>query len=824
MKIRRLTSRILFALIFCALALVFAPGDTLCSGTITASGDDNYPPYVYLDDSGAPSGFSVDIFIAVAEVTGLEATVSLGPWSVVRADLEAGRVDMLIGMILSEERAQYVDFSHPHITMYHSMFIREDSDIRSIDDILGREVIVQRGDIMDDYIKGLGIAGGVVEVDSPAEGLRLLASGRHDCFLGENIQGLLAIERNRLDNVTTTGAPLFPLKFCFAVRNGDRELLEKLNDGLAIIARTGAYDEIYERWFGLVEPGNVPLRRILVYFLIAIAPVVLIAQALALWTWSLRRKVSIKTESLRRELAERRKAEDALRNSEEKYRSLFENSRDALGLARPDGAIIDVNRAWLELFGYTREEIIGRDVHMVYSDPADREKLKTALETSGYLRDYEVSMQRKDGTHLICLVTATVRHNPDGTVRYYQTNTHDITQQRNLELQFLQSQKMETVGRLAGGIAHDFNNLLSVIIGNTDLLLISLPPDSPMIRELNDIMETAGRAADLVRQLMAFSRSQITNTKRLNLNTVIADMDRMLRRLIGENILLSEQPSEGLWDVHADITQLQQVITNLVVNAHDAISDNGALTISTANLTIAPGDTYHNDHLVPGEYVTLTVEDDGEGIDPDVLPKIFDPFFTTKRDGMGTGLGLSTSYGIARQHGGTVTVRSERGSGAAFTVILPRYDGSVPAEEIADPEPESLTGSEHIFVIEDDDAVRKMIVSVLSRFGYTIEEASDGVDALTMLDENPGMAFDLVLSDIVMPNMSGTVFAEQLKARRPGAKILFMSGYTEEHLTGDTASGGFRFIHKPFKPSELTQAIRDILDETTGAIPSGREG
>ncbi len=814
---RRFAPYIFIVSICCAFALVLAPGIARCSGIINASGDNNYPPYVYLDDSGNPSGFSIDIFKAVAEVMGLEATITLGPWYDVRDDLEAGRVDMLIGMILSEERAQYVDFTRPHITIYHSMFVRKGSDIASIDDLRGRDVIVQQGDIMDDYIRELGIADGVITVESPAEGLRLLALGLHDCFLGEKLQSLLAIERYGLDNVAATGVPLFPRKFCFAVRDGDRELLDKLNAGLAVIARTGAYDEIYERWFGLVEPEHVPLRKILAYILIAIAPVVLIAAALALWTWSLRRQVGIKTESLRRELAERRKAEDALRASEDKYRSLFENSRDALGLALPDGGIIDVNRSWLELFGYTRDEVIGKDVRMLYPDPADREKLKTALETTGYLRDYEVGMRKKDGSPLICLVTATVRYNPDGDVLYYQTNTHDITQQRNLERQFLQSQKMETVGRLAGGIAHDFNNLLSVIIGNADLLLNNLPPDNPMTRELGDIMETALRAADLVRQLMAFSRSQISNPKRLNLNMVIDDMDRMLRRLIGEHIMLSEQPSEGLWDIHADITQIQQVVTNLVVNARDAIPENGVITISTANLTIAPGDTCHDARLGPGEYVTLTVEDDGEGIDPDVLPKIFDPFFTTKRDGKGTGLGLSTSYGIARQHGGAVAVRSEIGAGTAFTLIIPRCDDALPTGETTVPEPESMSGTEHIFVVEDDDAVRKMIVSVLSRFGYAVTQASDGVEALAMLGEDPGLTFDLVLSDIVMPNMNGAVFAEQLKARRPGVKILFMSGYTEERFSGDIVSDGLRFIRKPFKPSELTRAIRDILDTREGA-------
>ncbi len=376
-------------------------------------------------------------------------------------------------------------------------------------------------------------------------------------------------------------------------------------------------------------------------------------------------------------------------------------------------------------------------------------------------------------------------------------------ERRRLEEEFRQAQKMEAVGRLAGGVAHDFNNLLTVILGYAQLARDQVGADSPSVPELDEVIRASERAASLTRQLLAFSRKQLFQIKVIDLNAVVAEMEKMLHRVIGEDVQLLSTLDPSLGRVKADPGQIEQVILNLAINARDAMPGGGVLSIGTSNAELDPA--------AGGPQVVLTVSDTGQGMSEEIQARLFEPFFTTKEPGKGTGLGLSTAYGIIAQSGGKMTVRSAPGEGATFKVYLPRVDlpldprfGSAPAA-VASP------CSERILVVEDEEPVRKLIRAVLSKQGYTLLEAVDGAAALSKVLD-PEARIHLLLTDLVMPGMGGQEIAARLKESRPGLKVLYMSGYAEDAVPRMATDAGFSFLAKPFTPQVLARKVREALD------------
>jgi two-component system, cell cycle sensor histidine kinase and response regulator CckA len=384
---------------------------------------------------------------------------------------------------------------------------------------------------------------------------------------------------------------------------------------------------------------------------------------------------------------------------------------------------------------------------------------------------------------------------------------------KRLEEQLLQSQKMEAIGRLAGGVAHDFNNLLTVITGFTQLLLDRLGPDDPMRVHLNQIKEAGDRAASLTRQLLAFSRRQVLAPQIVDLNDVIAGINKMLPRLIGEDIELVTIGSPGLWRVKADPGQVEQVIMNLVVNARDAMPQGGRLTIETANVDL---DTKYPDQrsvIVPGRYVMLAVSDTGIGMTQEVKSRIFEPFFTTKEQGKGTGLGLATVYGIVKQSGGYVWAYSEQGKGTMFKIYLPQAEGVAAETREIEEHSHTTGGSETVLVVEDNEAVLSFVRGVLEGWGYTLLEATGSEEALKVI-ESYHEPIHLLLTDVVMPRMSGPELAAKLLSLHPEAKVLYMSGYTDNSIVHHgVLDAGTYSLQKPFIPETLTRKIREVLDE-----------
>jgi PAS domain S-box-containing protein len=511
-------------------------------------------------------------------------------------------------------------------------------------------------------------------------------------------------------------------------------------------------------------------------------------------------------------VTERTTAERALTESEMQYRVLFESNPNPLLAYDLDTlGLLAVNEAAVRQYGYTREEFLAmtlQDIHLPQDVPALRDLV--ARNEAGLRNRGEWRHRKKDGTIIdveITRNTLTLAGRPAALAM-----AHDVTKRKSVETQLLQAQKMEAVGRLAGGIAHDFNNLLTVILGSSDLLLEGLRVDHQSRADLEDIHKAGQRAAALTRQLLAFSRQQVLTPQVLDLNALIADLEKMLRRLIGEDIEFRTVLAADLGAVRADPGQLEQVIMNLAVNARDAMPHGGKLTIETVNADL--GDAYAQAHvpLVSGRYAMLAVSDTGIGMDTQVKAHIFEPFFTTKEKGKGTGLGLATVYGIVKQTDGYIWVYSEPGQGTSFKIYLPRVAAAAEPPAPKPLAPPSLAGSETVLLAEDEEAVRNFTRRVLAAHGYTVLTAADGQEALHLAEQHAG-PIHLLLTDVVMPNMGGRELAERVVAARHETKVLYLSGYTDDAIVHHgVLEPGIAFLQKPFTLQGLARKLREVLD------------
>jgi PAS domain S-box-containing protein len=516
------------------------------------------------------------------------------------------------------------------------------------------------------------------------------------------------------------------------------------------------------------------------------------------------------------DITERRLAEEALRRSEQKFRTLFEESQDTIYISTPDGRLLDINPAGVSLFGYdSADEMLEVDLTtQIYLRAEDRAHMLRELSLNGYVQDLELRVQTKQGKRLTVLATASAERDERGRVVSMRGMLRDVTGQRDLENQLRQAQKMEAVGRLAGGVSHDFNNLLTAILGYADLLALAIPDDSPLRHNTDEIKAAAQRGADLTRQLLAFGRRQVLAPETLDLNQTVATIEKLLRRVIGEDIELATELDPDLGAVRADPSQIEQVLLNLGINGRDAMPQGGVLTLRTGNVEIKSLEEVSPLGLVDGDYVMLEIEDSGVGIDEEIKDRIFEPFFTTKSRSKGSGLGLATVYGIVHQSGGQIEVQSEPGHGSRFRILLPRVEGE--PTRVA-PLPQSLgmpKGEETVLLVEDEPAVREYLRSLLRRLGYLVVVAGDGVRALEVATRWAG-DFDLLLSDVVMPRMNGVELARKLTAERPALRVLLMSGHADkpEALMEQRLRGApVEFLQKPFSSVTLANRVRRILD------------
>jgi two-component system cell cycle sensor histidine kinase/response regulator CckA len=524
----------------------------------------------------------------------------------------------------------------------------------------------------------------------------------------------------------------------------------------------------------------------------------------------------------KQEIAERKRAEEALRESEAKYRTLIERMSEGLLQVDNDDVIQFVNDRFCEMVGYSREELLGKAASELLLKDEDQEFIEEHLNTYETPDQYETRLKKKSGETIWVQVGVAPAVDADGQVIGSVRIHTDITERKRaeemrakLEEHLRQSQKMEAVGTLAGGIAHDFNNLLTAIMGYTGLVLDELTPDDARYNDIQGIQKTAQRAADLTRQLLAFARRQIVELRILNLNELILNMGKMLRRLIGENIELVTLPGPNLGLVKVDPGQFEQVLVNLAINARDAMPNGGKLTIETANVTLDLDYVQQHAEVIPGEYVMLAVSDNGIGMTEEVKSHIFEPFFTTKEVNRGTGLGLATCFGIIKQSDGHIWVYSEPGQGTTFKVYLPRIDEAETVSLFRHVESGDLPrGSETVLLVEDEAAVRDLAARMLRQQGYKLLEAANGHEALQLVQKRPDEKIHLVVTDVVMPQMGGKVLTDQLKSLRPDIKVLFTSGYTDKAVVHhDVLEPNIAFLQKPFSPQMLVRKVREVLDQ-----------
>ena len=508
------------------------------------------------------------------------------------------------------------------------------------------------------------------------------------------------------------------------------------------------------------------------------------------------------------------RAERALREANEHLAAVIQSSPLAIYTLDPRSTVLTWNRAAEALYGWQAAELIGRPLPTIGHDVEDHGRLRDRVLRGESLRGVEVTRRRKDGTSVNISLSVAPLHDAAGRVTGMLSLAADVTEMRQLEVQYRQAQKMEAVGRLAGGIAHDFNNLLTAIIGTTALVLEDLGLESRARLDIQEIEKAAKRAAGLTRQLLIFSRQQVLEPRALDLNALVSNLEKMLHRLIGEDIELRTKQATALGAVRADPGQLEQAIVNLVVNARDAMPQGGRLTIETADVELDRGYVAGHVPTQPGPYVLLAISDTGVGMDGATKARLFEPFFTTKEPGRGTGLGLATVYGIVKQSGGYIWTYSELGHGTTFKIYLPRVAETPEAPESTTSPPTPVRGSETLLVVEDQEEVRKLTKRVLEARGYTVLAARNGAEALEIVAQHPSK-IHLMITDVVMPGMNGRELAQHARARRSYLKVLYVSGYTGEAvLQHRLLEPGVAFLQKPFTPDVLARKTREVLDNT----------
>jgi PAS domain S-box-containing protein len=789
-----------------------------------AVGDHDFPPYEFQRD-GKTTGFTIELIKAVAEVMGMEVETHSGPWDTILNDLEQDRIDVLTGMVYSEERAKRFNFTTPHSLMSPGLFVRKNSGIESLADLRDKEVIVQNRDIMHDYLLKHKITSRIITVSDPPEAMRLLSSGKHDAaFLSSEVHGYYIAGALQLTNLHAIKTNIEPQPYCFAIAKKKPELAAKLNEGMTILKATGRYRAIYDTWFAVYEKRDwwSTIRN----FVVALGVIGALFAASLLWSWSLRRRVKRRTAELLQREEELRKARtDLEQRVAERTAELF-SSRSMLRTVLDtipqrvfwkDRALLFVgcNRPLAQDYGYDDPALlIGKtDFELVAAEAAERYRAddRLVMETGQPKLNAEEQQRKPDGGLGWSRISRVPLRDKDGRVIGILGMYEDITDYKKMEQELIKAQKLESVGVLAGGIAHDFNNLLTAILGNISLLRIKLPHTATTDQYLERAETASHRAKDLTHQLLTFAKGGAPVRKALAAGEVIKTYARLT--LSGSKSTCTFLIPDDLRPISADEGQLSQVINNLVINAAQAMPEGGTIEIQCENVVISETSGLP---LKAGDYVRVSIKDEGAGIPEENLAKIFDPYFTTKTHGRG--LGLASTYSIIKSHDGHIAVESTVGFGTTFTMYLPAAQAQEEAEASKKETGQPLPGSGKILVMDDEKIVREIAAAMLTHLGYSVEVVKDGEEAIALyvgaLEAHD--PFIAVIMDLTIPGgMGGKEIITKLQKIDPNVKAIVSSGYSNDPIMANYREYGFAgVVMKPYRLDELAEQVEKILRES----------
>jgi PAS domain S-box-containing protein len=772
----------------------------------------NFPPFYFVTPGKPVRGVAVEVVGEAARR--LKIPVE---WVTIReasdAALTRGAIDIWPSMTLSTERQTPVYVTDPWMHSDYFLLFRPESLFESGREVTGRVIAFVPSRVgmrlATEFLGGARL----VERMTPAEALQSVCREEAQAAFLEAREGQ-ALLMKRPDGCERTAfsfarVPGARIEIGIASRPGQAGLADELRAEIDRMSEDRTLSDIVGRWsFATAsETSAVYLlhearrrTRYLVY------GVTLLAAALAFTLWQNRR-----VRVARRTAEQASRSLEAYARQQARYRVLFERSLAGVFRSTTGGRVLECNEALARMFGcdspdQMRDMPLSADAFTGRDWPHRLQEFRDQKAT----RSFDLKIRRKDGSEGVVIANVTFVEGKGKEPDALEGTIIDVTRERELEQQYRQAQKLESIGRLAGGIAHDFNNLLTAINGYSELALGQIEPQSPLREFVEEISKAGARAASLTQQLLAFSRKQLLQPEILNLNKVVEDIEKMLRRLIGEDVDLVTTLDPALGCVKADRGQIQQVIMNLAVNARDAMPGGGRLEIQTRNVEVSKGTHAGSPEIPAGSWVELMLQDSGHGMDAATLAHLFEPFFTTKVRGKGTGLGLSTVYGIVRQSDGHIRAESEPGKGARFVISLPRLSGAQTGEPpISRPLRVLTTGT--ILLAEDQEEVRTLVFRVLSQLGYRVLAGSDGAEALQLL-KNCAERVDLLISDVVMPGMTGRELAEKVHESSPMTRVLFMSGYTDDILLSQGLDHEqATYLQKPFGASQLAERVREIL-------------
>ncbi len=757
---------------------------------IIVGGDHNYPPYEYLDENGQPTGYNVELTRAVARQAGLDVEIRLGPWHEIRSALENGEIDAIHGMFYSAERDRTFDFSPAHTVINHTIIVRDGGfDPQTLEDLAGKKVLVMEGDIMHDVALANGLEDGLQVFPTQRAVLEHLSQGEGDCALVAELPARYWMKKMGWKNLRVSGRPFLSPEYCFAVRHGNEHLLEQLSNAMASLKTSGQYRKIHSKWLGIYKK-EVLFATVARYVAIITSPIALLLIIVLIWTRTLKQQVAIKTQYLRNEVDINKKITAKLKSHQNALVSIArfpEEDPAPVMRVKTNGEILYMNPA---------ARLLQKEwsVEKAALHPRLREALadeQSLAEIEEHGRSYSFSIVQ-------------IREQD-----YANLYGRDITEQKMLQENLRQSEKIRAIGKLAGGIAHDFNNQLSVILGCADLLHNRV--SSELERKCaTNIISSGQAAAALTRQLLAFARKAPTHKSLLNMKEVIETVVNMLHHCIDRKVeVRSILPREGP-PVRGDAAALQNALLNLGINARDAMPNGGVLSYRLD--TVYSDELPKSVELEPGTYARIEISDTGIGMDQRVLRQAFEPFFTTKPEGHGTGMGLSSALGTAEAHDGRLTLTSEPCRGTTVAVYLPiceRMAENEPAR-VACPKTD-VPKHARIVVIDDEELVRQTICEILHENGHHPQPFASYESALEHLPKI-NEEVDLILMDMVMPGMAADDAFDGLKRILPESRILLMSGNCSEQLVERLmAAGADDFLRKPVLPIALVEAIASTL-------------